>query len=73
MASLEASLRARSITDNAETAAVRASVMKRPSTTDSNSPVIESMSTIVARCVGRPTAVLLENTLTTFVPSVGGS
>ena len=39
----------------------------------SSSPVIGSSRTIVARWVGRPTAALLPNTLTTFVPSAGGS
>ena len=61
------------LTETADTAAVRASVMNRPSMIESSSPVIGSSRTIVARCVGSPTAVLLANTLTTFVPSAAGS
>ena len=37
--------------------------------TDSSSPVDESIRRIVARCVGSPTAALLPNTVTSFVPS----
>ena len=60
-------------TDTAETAAVRASVMNRPSIKAARAPVSGSRRMIVARCVGNPCAVLPANTVTSFAPSAAGA
>jgi len=54
MPSTEASGRARNLVATADTAAVRISVMSRPSIVTMGSPVSGLKSTIMAWCVGMP-------------------
>ena len=57
--------------DTADTAAVRASVMKRPSSSACNAPVSGSSRRIDARWLGSPRASLLPTTVTSLAPSPG--
>ena len=55
--------------DTADTAAVRASVMNRPSSSASSAPVSGSSRTMEARCDGRPREEFAPKTVTSFAPS----
>src|SRR5438067_11071209 len=61
--------RARRRDETAETAAVLASVMYRPSRIALSAPVSGSSSTIDARWLGSPRVALLPNTVTSLAPS----
>ena len=72
MAMTLVSPRASAVADTVETAAVRASVMCRPSITAMSAPVCGLNKQIAARWVGSPRAVFPPKTVTSLAPSAGG-
>src|ERR1039457_4475407 len=73
MASTAASARTMYFAETAETAAVRISVMRRPSIRAMSAPVSGSSSRMLARWVGKPRAWLAPITATSLAPSTAGS
>jgi hypothetical protein len=71
MPSTRALLRSKCRADTAETAAVRTSVMYRPSRIASATPVTGSSITIIAWWVSKPRPVFPAQTVTNFPPSAG--